>query len=84
MSIEDIKDLEYQKFIDTPDGPAVRSMNYDNLVNVEYDSFDITYYTSGNGDGEIESIIYKLSGSTVLTITMTYNSLGKVSNVSRI
>lgn len=80
---KDIKDKKSQSYVDVgPDKTAVRTTSIGNLVNVEYDTFDTTYYTSGNGDGQIETVIYKLSGSTVLTVTMTYDTSGRLSNVS--
>ena len=76
-------DREYNKFTETNDGKtAIRTISLGSLVNVEYDTFDTTYYTSGNGDGQIETVTYKLSGSPVLTVTMTYDTSGRLSNVS--
>lgn len=82
MAIKDIKDLEKGKFTDTPSGTAVRTLSMGSLVNVEYDTFDTTYYTSGNGDGQIETVTYKLSGLPVLTVTMNYDTSGRLLNVS--
>lgn len=47
-----------------------------------YDSFAVTYVSSGNGAGEIETIVYSKSGSTVGTLTFTYNSDDKISRAT--
>ena len=48
----------------------------------EHDYLSFTYVTSGNGTGEISTITYKsggASGTTVATVTMTYDSNNKLS-----
>lgn len=47
-----------------------------------YDSFDVAYVASGNGAGEIETITYKQGGTTVATVTFTYNSDNKVTSAT--
>ena len=47
----------------------------------EHDEIDITYVTSGNGVGEIETVVYKLSGGVVATLTLTYNGDNQLINV---
>lgn len=51
------------------------------LVPDQYDEIDLTYVPSGNGAGEIQTVIYKLSGSTVATLTLSYNSSNKLITV---
>ena len=56
------------------------------LVPVSYDSLDLTYWASGNGAGQVETVAYYvggLSGTLVATLTLNYNSAGQVSNVVR-
>lgn len=55
-----------------------------NLVPEKYDSIELTYVTSGNGIGEIETVVYKNGGLTVATLTLTYNPDDKLSSVSKV
>lgn len=43
-----------------------------------YDEVDLTYVPSGNGAGQIATVVYKLESITVATVTMTYNSDNKL------
>lgn len=51
------------------------------LVPVAFDEIQLTYVTSGNGIGEIATAVYKSSSTTVATLTMTYDSNNKLTNV---
>lgn len=51
------------------------------IVSDEYDEIDLTYVASGNGVGEIETVVYKLAGATVATLNLTYNSDNKLTAV---
>ena len=51
------------------------------LVPVAYNEVDLTYVTSGNGIGQIATAVYKLSGSTVKTLTLTYDASNNLSTV---
>lgn len=56
------------------------------LVPEEYDYLLLTYVSSGNGIGEVETVTYKTGGSggtTVATLTLTYDGDDKVSSVAR-
>ena len=44
------------------------------LVPTSYNEIDLTYIPSGNGAGQIGTATYKLSGVTVATLTLTYDS----------
>ena len=49
-----------------------------------YDYLALTYVSSGNGAGEVETVTYKTGGSagtTVATLTLTYNSSDEVALV---
>jgi hypothetical protein len=46
-----------------------------------YDNLEITYVTTGNGVGEIETVLYKVGVSTVRTATLSYDGNNKLSNV---
>ena len=56
-------------------------------VNVDWDYYDLTYVTVGNGLGEIETITYFTgttgSGTQVLLITVTYDVAGEIVRVVR-
>lgn len=51
------------------------------LVPVAYNEIDLTYITSGNGTGSIGTAVYKLAGSTVKTLTLTYDASNRLSTV---
>ena len=48
-----------------------------------YDSIELTYVTTGNGTGEIETVTYKLDGVTQATLTLSYDSSNRLSGVSK-
>jgi hypothetical protein len=64
--------------------------NLDNLVGFEISAYDyiaLTYVATGNGAGEIETVIYKTGGSggsTVATLTLAYNSSDEISSITKI
>lgn len=52
-----------------------------------YDYIALTYVSSGNGQGEIETVTYKkggASGTTVAVLTLTYNSDNEIATITRI
>lgn len=56
------------------------------LVPEAFDYISLTYVGAGNGQGEIASAVYKTGGSggtTVATVTLTYNVNNKISSVTR-
>jgi len=56
------------------------------LVPDEYDYIALTYVATGNGEGEVETVTYKTGGSggtTVATLTLTYNSDNEISSVTK-
>lgn len=55
------------------------------LVTEGYDYIALTYVASGNGEGQIETATYKTGGSggtTVATITITYDSSDRIADVT--
>jgi len=51
-----------------------------------YDYISLTYVAAGNGAGEIETVIFKINGSggtTVATLTLTYNSDDEIVTVTQ-
>jgi len=52
----------------------------------EYDYIALTYVASGNGVGEIETITYKTGGAggtTIATLTATYNASNELETVTK-
>ena len=51
-----------------------------------YDYITLTYVASGNGAGEIETAIFKTGGAggtTIATLTLTYNASNEVATVTK-
>ncbi len=74
------------------DSKAVLTDDDGNIITVNglavpaHDYLALTYVASGNGVGEIETAIYKTGGSggtTVATLTLTYDSSNRVASVTR-
>jgi len=53
------------------------------LVPENYDSIELSYITSGNGTGEIGTVVYKLDGTTVATLSLTYDASDRLSTVTK-
>jgi len=51
------------------------------LAPVAYDEQVLTYVASGNGVGEIQTVVYKLATVTVKTLTLTYDVSNRLSGV---
>jgi hypothetical protein len=53
----------------------------------QHDYVSITYVTSGNGVGEIETVTYKsggASGTTVAVTTLAYDSNGNLISLTKV
>jgi len=53
------------------------------FVPTNYDEIVMTYIPSGNGEGEIQTVTYKLATVTVATLTLSYNGDNKLSGVAK-
>ena len=53
------------------------------LVPEKFDGVALTYVASGNGAGEIETVIYSLGGNPICTLTLSYDSQSRLVNVVR-
>jgi hypothetical protein len=56
------------------------------LVTEPYDYIALTYVAAGNGAGEIETATYKtggVAGTTVATLTLTYNADDEIATVTK-
>lgn len=51
------------------------------LAPVEFDEQVLTYVPSGNGVGEIQTVVYKLATVTVKTLTLSYDGSNRLSGV---
>lgn len=51
------------------------------LVPAAYDEVALTYVVSGPGIGQIDTAVYKLLGSTIKTLTMSYDGSDRLSGV---
>jgi len=70
-SLEEYDDI----FLDNP-LPVTKGFNIP-----IYDDVTLTYVASGNGAGEIETVVFKYLTVTVTTLTLSYNSDDKLINV---
>ena len=78
----DAENLTARRVAVDSDGKVLLS----SLVPEEYDYIALTYVSGGNGDGEIETAVYKTggaSGTVVATLTLAYNGDDKLSSVTR-
>ena len=65
---------------------ALPVIQNNNLIPSAYDYIALTYVAAGNGAGEISTITYKTGGSTgttVATLTLTYNADDKIETVTK-
>jgi len=79
--------LDANQIIKATYDPVTGTMKYSatggSLVTEPFDEQDYTYVAAGNGAGEIETIVYKLSGATIATVTYTYDASDRVINSKR-
>lgn len=53
------------------------------LVPEVYDELALTYVAAGPGTGEIATVVYKLLGSTIATLTLGYDGSNRLNSVVR-
>ena len=72
---------------ETSDGQvAQKTINIASFISEPYDYTELTYVTSGNGVGEIETVTYKSGGSggsTVGVLTLAYNASDQLVSITR-
>lgn len=66
-----------------PDGGLAVMPIGGSLVPEKYDELELTYVAAGNGVGEVETVVYKLSSVTIATLTLAYDSSNRVISVVR-
>ena len=62
---------------------TIRVMSHNDFDVGSYDSITLTYVASGNGAGEIETVVYSLDGTTVATLTLSYNASNKLESITK-
>lgn len=66
---------------------TLQALNVSNLTGTlvpeVYDNVAFTYVDSGNGAGDISTMIFKLSTLVVATLNFTYDSSNRVTSVIR-
>lgn len=81
-----------QDFTINPDGDLVVTLDGEDvkvlsaLVPSAFDYIALTYVAAGDGAGEVETATYKTGGSggsTVATLTLTYDASDRVATVTR-
>lgn len=82
---------EYVEFVQAkkvvPTGEMLDNQQF--LVGMEIPAHDyivLTYVPSGNGTGEIQTVVYKTggaSGTTVATLTLAYDANDKLETVTK-
>lgn len=69
------------------DGSVAQStVNVASFISDPYDFIALTYVTSGNGIGEIETVTYRnggAGGSIVATLTLTYDASNNLETITR-
>ena len=64
----------------------LESLGINSLITAAFDYIALTYVAAGNGEGEVETAIYKTGGSggtTVGTLTLAYDGDNKLSTVTK-
>jgi hypothetical protein len=76
--------LDFEQAIQASFDEATGSMQtkaVSGLVTIPYDNLALTYVPSGDGAGQIQTVVYKQGATTVATLTLTYNSSNKLISV---
>lgn len=53
------------------------------FVSGSYDKVETTYVASGNGLGEVATVVYSLGGTIIATLTMAYNASNQLISVTK-
>lgn len=64
-----------------PGGAALPVIQENSLITSQYDEIDLSYYASGANIGQLETVTYKLAGSTVNTLTLSYDGSNNLTSV---
>lgn len=66
------------------DKNAKRVLIFSPLVPEDYNDVQFTYNTGGNGDNQIDTVVFRKDSTTVAAIELTYNTSGKVTGYTRL
>lgn len=83
-----LSSLDHEQVIRSAYDEQSNSFSYNNvadLVKEAYDYIALTYVTSGNGTGEIETVTYKnggAGGTTVAVLTLTYDGSDRIASIT--
>lgn len=72
--------------VTVPGGATLPVEVVNSLIPEAYDALALTYYSSGSGAGQVQTVQYYqggLTGTLVATLTLGYNGSGQVSSVVR-
>lgn len=83
MSMTTLDSAQVIKSVYNDDGALRVQSVTGSLVTDDYDNLVMTYVPSGNGAGEVATVVYKLGSTTVATLTLAYNSDNKLSTVTK-
>ena len=79
-------DGEVLRIIAVNSDGQLESLGINSLITAAFDYIALTYVAAGNGEGEVETAIYKTGGSggtTVATLTLAYNASNEISNITK-
>lgn len=85
LSQLDMQQVIRKQAVVLPDGSIAQQVSVltGSLVPEQYDEIDLTYIVAGPGAGEIGTVIYKLNGSAIATLTLSYDGSNRLIQVLR-
>lgn len=83
MALSDLDAAQIIKAIYNPESETLSISNQSGISPAAHDEINLTYVSGGPADGEIETVVYKNGGSTVSTLTLSYDGSGNLSSVVR-
>lgn len=63
---------------------VLRTLALNPLVTEDYDQITVAYISSGNGIGEIGTVMYKKNSTIVAVLSLSYDSQNRLIDVVRI
>ena len=74
--------IDRQVFDDTK--KVLRVSAFSNLVTEDYDNILLGYISGGAGDGQLGTVTFKLSSTTVAVVQLTYDVSNRLSTITRL
>lgn len=82
--------LDFEQVLPNVHDEANQALQVSSVVGVlvpkKFDAIAVSYYSSGSGAGQIQTVQYYvggLSGTLVSTLTLTYSGSGQLAGVAR-